>query len=152
MHCAPRVLTATALMLLGALASAIAQAPAAKGVTTSSGVYTARQAAEGEQTYMNICVSCHPPGTYTAPAFRDKWNGVPLSDLYGLISETMPKQEPASLQPDEYAAVLAYLLKINGAPSGKSDLPADATALKRIRISMPARAGAGGNDGRRPLR
>jgi mono/diheme cytochrome c family protein len=138
------MLTAVGLMFLGTLASAVAQAPAAKGVTTSSGVYTTRQAAQGEQTYMNICVACHPPGTYTAPAFRDKWNGAPLSNLFGLISETMPKQEPASLEPEEYAAVIAYMLKINGAPSGKTALPTDATALKRIRISMPSKAGPRG--------
>ncbi len=43
-----RMLTAVGLMFLGTLASAVAQAPAAKGVTTSSGVYTTRQAAQGE--------------------------------------------------------------------------------------------------------
>ena len=128
------------LLLPATLAIAAAQARPAKVVTTSSGVYTARQAARGEQTYMNICVACHPPGTYSAAAFRDKWDGAPLSDLFGLISQTMPKQEPASLEPDEYAAVLAYLLKINGAPTGKAQLPANETALKGIRISMPARA------------
>ena len=139
-----RMLTAIGLIFLGALTNAVAQAPAAKRVTTSSGVYTTQQAAEGEQTYMNICVACHPPGTYTAPAFRDKWNGAPLSDLFGLISHTMPKQEPASLEPQEYAAVVAYMLKINGAPSGKKPLPADANALKRIQISMPSKAAPAG--------
>ena len=138
-----RLWTAIGLTLLGAVGSAVAQVSPAKAVTTSSGVYTSGQASRGEQTYMNVCVACHPPGTYAAPAFRDKWNGVPLSQLFGLISQTMPKQEPASLTPDEYAEVLAYLLKINGAPPGKTELPADASALKRIRISMQAKARTG---------
>jgi S-disulfanyl-L-cysteine oxidoreductase SoxD len=138
------MLTAIGLVVLGTLASVIAQGSATKGLTTSSGVYTARQAAQGEQTYMNICVACHPPGTYTAPAFRNKWNGVPLSDLFGLVSHTMPKQEPGSLDAEEYAAVIAYMLKINGAPSGKTPLPTDASALKRIRIAMPSKAGTAG--------
>lgn len=138
-----RVLPVACLTLAGAVASGAAQAPPVKVVTTSSGVYTAAQAARGEQTYMNICVACHPPGTYTAPAFRDKWNGSPLSELFGFISNSMPKQEPASLTPDEYAEVVAYLLKINGAPPGKTELPADDKALKAIRISMPAKAGSG---------
>ena len=118
-------------------AHAEVQAPAAKVVSTSSGVYTSGQASRGEQTYMSICVSCQPKGSYTAPAFRDKWNGALLSDLYGFISTSMPKMEPGSLEPEEYAQVLAYLLKINGAPTGKGELPADAKALRRIRISFP---------------
>jgi mono/diheme cytochrome c family protein len=131
-----RVLGAAALTLLGAATSAAMQAPAQKVVTTSSGVFTSAQAGRGEQTYMNICVSCHPSGTYTTPAFRAKWNGAPVSELFGLISNTMPKMEPASLTPEEYADSVAYLLKINGAPAGKTELPADIKALRRIRIVM----------------
>lgn len=136
------MLTAAGLMLLGAVAGA-SQAPLESRVPTSSAVYTASQASRGEQTYMNICVSCHPPGTYSDPAFRDRWNGAPLSELFLLISHTMPKQEPASLTPDEYADVLAYILKINGSPAGKTELPAEPKALSRIRISMPAKARSG---------
>jgi hypothetical protein len=33
--------------------------------------------------------------------------------------------------------VVAYLLKINGVPAGETDLPADAEAMKKIRIEMP---------------
>lgn len=135
---ASRSLAAACLVFAAAIATGIAQAPPAKVVSTSSGVYTAAQAARGEQTYMNTCVSCHPPGTYTAPVFRQKWNGAPLSYLFGLVSQTMPKEEPATLEPKEYAQVVAYLLKINGAPAGKTELPADVEALKKIRISMPA--------------
>lgn len=126
------------MLLFGAIATGSAQAPAAKVLTTSSGVFTAAQAARGEQTYMNICVACHPAGTYTAPAFRAKWDGLLLSDLYGFISNMMPKEQPGTLEPEEYAQVLAYILKINGAPAGKEPLPADAKALKKIRIRMPS--------------
>jgi mono/diheme cytochrome c family protein len=131
------LLPAACLALAGAVVHGSAQAPPPKVVTTASGVYTAAQAARGEQTYMNICVSCHPPGTYTQPVFRQKWNGAPLSYLYGLVSQTMPKEQPGTLEPEEYAQVVAYVLKLNGAPAGKTELPADLEALKKIRISMP---------------
>ena len=137
------VVCVVCLIAAGVVASAGAQAPPPKVVTTSTGVYTTGQAARGEQTYMNICVACHPPGTYTAPAFRDRWNGAPLSDLFLLIRHTMPKQEPSSLTEDEYADVVAYILKINGSPSGKTELPTEAKALSRIRISMPGKARSG---------
>jgi hypothetical protein len=48
----------------------------------------------------------------------------------------MPKNDPASLTPGEYAQVVAYLLKINDVPAGESELPADSDALKKIRIEM----------------
>lgn len=133
-----RLLIASLVMLCSAVARGAMQTPPAKVVSTATGVFTSAQASRGEQTYMSICVSCHPKGTYTAPAFREKWNGSPLSELYGFVSTSMPKMEPGSLEPEEYAQVIAYLLKLNGAPAGKSELSTEIKALRRIRISFPA--------------
>lgn len=124
--------------LLIALAQhSTAQTPAADAVSTATGVYTTAQAVRGEETYMNVCVGCHPAGTYTTALFRATWDGRPLSDLFTQVSETMPKQEPASLTPKEYAQVVAYLLKINDAPAGKAELLPDVEPMKKIRIEMP---------------
>jgi cytochrome c5 len=106
--------------------------------STMTGVYSAPQASRGEETYMAICVACHPAGTYTTAAFKAAWTGRLLSDLFDLVKEKMPKNDPASLTPDEYAQVVAYLLKINGVPAGKTELPPDSEALKKIRIEIPA--------------
>ncbi len=134
----PRSFIAASLVIFGVVTTNAVQQPTPpKVVTTSSGVYTSAQASRGEQTYMNICVACHPKGTYTAPAFREKWNGNALSELFTYVSTSMPKMEPGTLEPEEYAQVIAYLLKINGMPTGKTELPADAKALRRIRIWMP---------------
>lgn len=139
-------IAAACLTLVAALASGAAQAPPAKKVntpakplTTASGVYTAAQAARGEQTYMNVCVSCHPIGTYAAEAFRDKWNGAPLARLFDVVTDTMPKTEPGSLDTQDYIQVISYILKINGAPPGKTPLPADPAELKKIRLYLPRR-------------
>lgn len=113
------------------------QTPPEDTVSTSTGVYTAEQAKRGEETYMSICVGCHPAGTYTTLAFKNSWNGRPLADLFTLVSETMPKQEPASLTKKEYAQAVAYLLKINDVPAGKTELPEDVAALKKITIEIP---------------
>lgn len=139
MRTIPLVLCAGAF-LAGAIWQAAAQSSPEGAVSTSTGVYTPTQAARGEETYMNMCVGCHPAGTYATAAFREKWHGRPLSELYLLVSDTMPKQEPASLTPAEYAQTIAYLLKINEVPPGKSELPADVEALKRITIEMPGSA------------
>jgi S-disulfanyl-L-cysteine oxidoreductase SoxD len=132
-----RLVISSLLMLCLVVTRGAAQKPPPpKVVSTAAGVFTSAQATRGEQTYMSICVSCHPKGTYTAPAFRQKWNGSALSELYGFVSTSMPKMEPGSLEPEEYAQVIAYLLKINGSPAGKSELSTDVKALRRIRISF----------------
>lgn len=143
------VFGAALLMFAASLATTAAQAPktaaqppakpGAGGLTTSSGVYTSQQAMRGEMAYMNLCVGCHAVGTYAAPAFREKWNGVPLSQLFDFLSNTMPKNDPGSLEPDEYAQVIAYILRANGAPMGKTVLPSDLPSLKKIRIDLPRR-------------
>jgi hypothetical protein len=51
----------------------------------------------------------------------------------------MPKNEPGSLQADEYVDVTAYLLKLNELPAGTDPMPADTVALKRVRIEVGKR-------------
>jgi mono/diheme cytochrome c family protein len=116
---------------------AVRQTTAVEPTTTAKGVYTEAQATRGEETYMNMCVGCHAAGTYSTPVFREKWDRHPLADLYTLISETMPKQDPASLTPQEYAQLVAYLLKINDVPAGKTELSSELDVLKKIEIEMP---------------
>ncbi len=125
------------VLIAGLVHRGTAQEPAAEKTSTAAGVYTAEQAQKGEETYMAVCVACHPAGTYTTPAFKNHWNGRQLSELFMLVSETMPKQEPASLTPKEYAQAVAYLLKINDVPAGKTELPTDVEALKKITIEIP---------------
>jgi cytochrome c5 len=105
--------------------------------STMNGVYSAPQAARGEETYMGVCVACHPAGTYRTAAFKASWKGRPLAELFDQVREKMPKNDPASLSPQEYIQVVAYLLRINGVPAGDAELPADSDALRKIRIEMP---------------
>ena len=142
-------MAAAMLLLAGAAVTNAAQKPAAKPaakpatparpLTTERGVYTAAQALKGEEVYMTFCVSCHPVGTYAAQAFKDKWNGAQLSRLFDLVTETMPKNEPGSLDNREYVLAISYILKINGAPPGKTPLPVDRAALAKIRLYLPRR-------------
>jgi S-disulfanyl-L-cysteine oxidoreductase SoxD len=131
------VCSCACLILVVRLATSQTAPPPMEPTTTASGVYTAAQAARGEETYMNMCVGCHAAGTYSTPAFREKWDRHPLSELYALLSETMPKQDPASLTPQEYAQLVAYLLKINEVSAGKTELGSDLERLKKITIEMP---------------
>lgn len=132
-----RVLMAAAFVCVGVVAAGAIQKAPPKVVTTASGVYTAAQATKGEQVYMTFCVSCHPAGTYATETFRDKWNGAPLSRLFDVVTETMPKSEPGSLDTQAYIHVISYILKINGAPPGKAPLTDNVAELRKIRLSLP---------------
>jgi mono/diheme cytochrome c family protein len=106
---------------------------AANPHSTLSGVYTTEQALRGAKTYGLVCESCHVGmGNHTGPAFRKRWGGGNVFDLYQFISYNMPKNDPGSLSPDEYADVTAYLLQMNGMPAGKTALATDSMVLKSL--------------------
>jgi hypothetical protein len=119
------------------------QEASAPSISTMTGVYTAEQAARGEETYMAICVACHPRGTYTTTAFKTGWTGRPLSELFDLVKDKMPKSDPGSLTPGEYAQAIAYLLKINDVPAGEQELSPDGETLKKIRVEWPVPSALG---------
>jgi hypothetical protein len=52
-----------------------------------------------------------------------------VHDLFTFMSQQMPMNAPASLSKDQYVAIMAYVLKFNGYPSGSSALTY-ATAMK----------------------
>lgn len=115
--------------------AAAAPDQAAVAKTTKARVYTSAQATRGEALYMSMCVSCHPPATYTGAVFL-AWQGRNLGELLAFLQEKMPKNDPGSLSAKEYADVMAYLLKLNKMPAGRVDLPADAKLLRGINIDI----------------
>jgi mono/diheme cytochrome c family protein len=128
-------------MVIGLLAALGQEAAAQKDSSAvvrpaSSGVYTAAQARVGEEAYASMCTGCHTPASHSGGAFAEAWAGRPVSELFGFIRAAMPKTEPGSLTADEYAAIVAYILKLNGMPAGRQPLPADSAALDRIRIDL----------------
>src|SRR5271154_3476453 len=111
------------------------------------GVYTNEQAKRGEPVYAKECGSCHGDaldGVGQAPAlagddFKANWNGQTVGDLFEKIQATMPAGNPGKLSRPQNAAIVAYILKSNGFPSGAKELPGDDEPLAKIRIE-PARA------------
>ena len=128
------------LMLVLALASRAHAQPVAKDVerTTRSGVYSEAQAKRGADVYVMSCKSCHTPASHTGVTFATWWKGKTLGDLLGFVSTKMPKNDPGGLDPQQYADVVAYLLKMNQMPAGAAELPADAEAVKDVRIDVVA--------------
>jgi S-disulfanyl-L-cysteine oxidoreductase SoxD len=106
--------------------------------STMSGVYTAAQAARGEATYMNVCAGCHSGKNYASQGFTQDWAGERLVELFDYLRTAMPKSAPGSLSAVENAEIVAFLLKINRVPAGKTELPTDPTALQSIVIEFPS--------------
>ena len=125
----------TAVVLLAGARDAAAQGAPPR--STRAGVYTAAQAERGAEVYAGMCRSCHAPATHSDVTFAKAWNGRPLAELFQYVSEQMPKNDPGGLAPEQYADVIAYLLRMNAMPAGTAELPPDPTPLAAIRIEVP---------------
>lgn len=124
------------LLVLGDRARAQQSAPDSAR-STLGGVYTADQAARGRDVYAGMCTGCHTPASHTGQAFTNVWAGRTLWDLFSYVSQSMPQTDPGSLTPQEYIQLVAYLLEMNGLRAGNDELPADSTALRKIRFEVP---------------
>lgn len=119
---------------------AVASAPLAAqdttkaGLTTLAGVYSEAQAARGEIVFKATCLECHVPSDYTDDAFKSKFVGGTVFDMWELIRSSMPQNNPGSLSNAEYTDVVAYLFKLNGLPTREADMPSTADSLKAIKV------------------
>ena len=101
------------------------------------GIYNEEQAQRGNGIFAKTCVECHTQKDMSGADFRLNWNGRTVFDLFERIRTTMPEAAPGSMTRAEYADVTAYLLKLNGMPSGTATMPADST-LAATKIDIPA--------------
>ena len=133
--------------VLGAATAGLAMAwglAAQKGERTARDrVYSQEQAARGERLFASICMNCHEIPEFTAAgAYLEDVEGKPLWETFDYVSAEMPEDDPASLLPEEYAAVLAYIFSVYGLPSGDAELPVDQASLEAITIVRPALPGS----------
>lgn len=111
--------------------------------TLRDGVFSSAQAARGERLFESICMNCHEITEFTAAgAYLEDVDGKPLWETFEYIWAEMPEDEPASLPPEDYAAVLAYILSVYGLPSGTNDLGIDERSLEAITIVRPSLPGS----------
>lgn len=117
------------------LATALAAQTTPKSVT--AGVYTAAQADRGQALFRGKCASCHAPNRFTDDLFYASFAGKPLWEMFDVISDTMPEEDPGSMKPEEYVDVMAYLLKLNNFTPGETELPTGKDALSAILMEKP---------------
>jgi alcohol dehydrogenase (cytochrome c) len=149
-------------MVLAVLAGSAIALTAGQQAPSGPPVYTAAQAAAGRAVYQANCASCHVAdlgGRNEAPQlaggdFMNTWRSRTTKDLFDYMSSTMPPGGP-SLAPDDYAAIVAYILQQNSAQAGTAAFTG-ATAVpigtvatgQRPPAAQAANAAAGGAGGR----
>jgi S-disulfanyl-L-cysteine oxidoreductase SoxD len=108
------------------------------------GVYTTEQAERGSAFYAKECGSCHGEtllGQDQAPAlagpgFLTTWNGQTVGDLFEQTRKSMPKEAPNSFSRQDYLDVVAFMLRANSFPAGKTELPRATADLSALRIDQ----------------
>jgi S-disulfanyl-L-cysteine oxidoreductase SoxD len=124
------------------------------GRTVKDGVYTAAQARRGEATFRMHCALCHGEmleGAAGPPLVGDPFlasrDGQPVSDLFDKIHNTMPADTPGTLEPQQVADLVAFVLQANAFPAGGAELGTAPPALQSIALvatnPVPATAAAG---------
>lgn len=101
--------------------------------TVWNGVYSDAQAARGEAAYAGECSGCHKDdlsgfgNALRGDRFMDHWREDKLSNLFTRV-KAMPPNAPGSLDVGEYIDILAYILRVNGFPTGKEELARETLA------------------------
>lgn len=107
------------------------------------------QLAAGRGTYAEQCATCHGPtldgGQFAPPikgeAFRKRWGGRTLEELYQYVTTSMPPANAGGLDKPSYAALIALMAEANDVPLQKSAIvPATLAGMR-----FPG--GAVGNEG-----
>jgi mono/diheme cytochrome c family protein len=100
----------------------------------TSGIFTKAQAEAGKDLYEVQCSFCHGAREFAGNIFQRRWLTPPVSGIFAHILNTMPQDAPGSLAPDQVAAIVAYILELNGQPAGSTPLPVEMDKLAQIRV------------------
>src|SRR5690606_22838713 len=147
---AARTLLATLLATVLALALAQGSSDggadmASEATGVSTGVFTLTQAERGATVFATHCSGCHGAnleggfGPQLAP-IGEHWHGSTLGSLYSFVSSAMPFGAPGSLQPQQYADAIAFVLESNGFAAGEAELAPDKESLETFVIDSPVSA------------
>ncbi len=115
-------------------------APASAGVAPT---FTAGQATLGKLDYDMSCAACHGTALTNAmygpplagEGFEGRWFGKSVGALYQYAHDKMPPSHPGTLPAADYAAIIAYVLSVNGMAPGPTPLPTDIGVLNTMTLA-----------------
>ncbi len=120
----------TLIVIIALWATVVSTALAQQTEDIVQASYVAAQADEGAQLYEQTCARCHgshrsqQTGRLAGPemvgeTFQVMYGGRSVEEFLKTIEASMPMDAPGSLSRDDYEAVVAHLLRVNGvAPRG----------------------------------
>jgi mono/diheme cytochrome c family protein len=109
--------------------------------TVWDGVYTDEQATRGEALYGEHCARCHGATLQgngegaqplTGPTFKSTWNGVSLGAMFDRVRLSMPQDKPGTMTRQQVADLLAFILRANKFPAGKTEVSRQTVLLNAI--------------------
>ncbi len=109
----------------------------------STGVFSEEQAEQGAEAFEHHCAGCHGSaleggfGPRLVPLDPFVYDGALLSKPFAYMRTEMPFDAPGSLEDDVYLAILTFILRANGYPSGDEPLSAEDDALARYVLDDP---------------
>ena len=107
-------------------------------------LYSAAQASSGSKEYAAKCSACHGEALEggAGPALKgdtlrtlSKNTKLTVGDVFTFMSQQMPLNEPASLTHDQYAAIMAFILKSNGYPAGAKALNYNVARSSKVALT-----------------
>lgn len=93
--------------------AAYAQAP--------TSLYTQAQAQAGGALYQQSCAMCHGNANAGSTLVKSGMNPT-IGGIFGIMTSSMPLNQPGSLSQTQYEDILAYALQNNGYPAGAHSL------------------------------
>jgi polar amino acid transport system substrate-binding protein len=131
---------------IAVLAAIVLAVTGADAPPTATSLFTAPQAHDGSALYAQYCSKCHAAGLTGGIApdlFGRSFTASSLSmgALNQEVTHEMPMDDPASLTPVQYAAIIAYLLAANCYPAGAAPFPSDGSVPNRT-LKIATQGGA----------
>ena len=128
--------------LLAAMAPVLVLACPAGAQDAAIAGFTAAQADHGGEIYRDNCSQCHGPNlndgefgpSLNGARFKRQWVGNGAGGLFAYLRAAMPPTRTSVLRADEYADLMAFLFRSNGAAAGDKPLPSDPDALGALTI------------------
>ena len=120
----------------GAAAVTADSGGAADAAPASSALgFSAAQADRGRNVFRSTCTECHYSSEFSDRQFKFKWRRRTAGDLFEMVSTQMPEDAPGSLELQQYADIVAFVLRLNGFEPGSAELPPDAAVLETISLA-----------------
>jgi len=105
--------------------------------------YSEVQATRGARAYDDYCAACHGlqlEGGNSVPlagaTFEARWvdSGRTVDEFFYIVRTLMPQDRPASLSPQQYIDIVAYVLQVNGYRAGAQELRPEASVLQGLML------------------